>query len=190
MGWTPLRKPVQGFEGFYEVSEDGKVYSLARWTGYYTKYEKMLKPEITEAGYERVILCKNGKQVRKMVHQIVAENFIPNPENKPHINHIDSDRKNNCVGNLEWCTPKENAVHSITKGYSKLYAKMIPWEKRLQVYEDYFRTGNEKEVGDAHGIGRESVRIIFNEMNILINILEKGGIITSGGRYYLHKEAC
>lgn len=85
-----------------------------------------LKKEIDICGYYRVGLYKNGKHTHKRVNRLVAEAFIPNPENKPIVNHIDYDRKNDDVSNLEWCTQKENVIHSANKGrYAKNRGRSI-----------------------------------------------------------------
>lgn len=95
-------KPVVGYEGLYEVSNTGLIRSLFR-------YKKTLKYNITVRGYATVELFKNKESKRLLVHRIVANVFIPNPDNLPQINHIDENPLNNSVSNLEWCTAKYNA---------------------------------------------------------------------------------
>ena len=108
-------KDVKGYEGRYQVSNLGNVYSTPK-DG---KPNKLLKQEIVKrnhTNYRRVSLSKEGKVKRFQVHQLVAIAFIPNSENKPHINHIDNNGENNNVNNLEWCTPQENMQHSAKQG--------------------------------------------------------------------------
>lgn len=100
-------KPIEGYEGLYEVSNLGRVRSLPRAT---TK-GKVLKPRLTKFGYARVNLWRNGKSRLFLVHRLVAAAFISNPENKPQVNHIDENKANNCADNLEWCTNLENHNH-------------------------------------------------------------------------------
>lgn len=108
-------KDIKGYEGHYKISNTGKVYSC--------KSDKILRPN--EDRYYQVQLCKDGKTKAKRIHRLVAETFIPNPENKPQVNHIDHDTHNNNVNNLEWVTKDENFI---------AYFKS---EKRKQVYEKY-----------------------------------------------------
>jgi hypothetical protein len=96
---------VVGYEGIYKVSITGKVKSLHG-------KEKYLSQSISK-GYKVVALSKNGKAKMMKVHRLVAMAFIPNPMNKPHVNHIDSNRANAHVYNLEWCTPRENSQHAL-----------------------------------------------------------------------------
>lgn len=109
-------KEVKDYEGLYSVSNTGKVYSHKR--------NKLLSATTTgwsHGGYCVVCLSKNGKQKMKYAHRLVAEAFIPNPENKPEVNHIDHDNHNNLVTNLEWVTHDENimAYNKYRKGAQK-----------------------------------------------------------------------
>ena len=104
-------KPIKGYEGLYEVSSLGKIKSLSRWKQNHSKLnyveEKILKPGFN-GKYHHVFLSKNGKSKTYLIHKLVAIHFIPNPNNLPQINHIDENKLNNNVNNLEWCTQKYN----------------------------------------------------------------------------------
>lgn len=99
-------KPIKGYEGLYEISNYGRVKSLARtWvTGHNSivrsKDESILAPK-KDRGYLRVGLLKNGKRKLFSIHRLVAEHFIPNPLNKPEVNHRDGNKENNHFSNLE-----------------------------------------------------------------------------------------
>ena len=94
-------KDIVGYEGEYAITRDGNVWSY--------KSNKFLKPGLIRDGYHQVNLCKNGKKKHYLIHRLVAEAFIPNPDNLPQVNHKDEDKSNNCVDNLEWCSAKYNA---------------------------------------------------------------------------------
>lgn len=106
-------EPVKGYEAHYGVDRFGNVYSL--------KGGKVVKRKlsVSKQGYYCVGLKDNDRIKNARVHRLVAEAFIPNPENKPYINHIDGNKKNNCVDNLEWCTPSENSRHALAMGMLK-----------------------------------------------------------------------
>lgn len=92
-------KDIKGYEGLYKVSNLGKVYSIA--------YKKCLSPR-SDRGYLCILLHKSGNKKYFLIHRLVAEAFIPNPNNYPQVNHKDEDKQNNHVSNLEWCTRKYN----------------------------------------------------------------------------------
>lgn len=102
-------KDVEGYEGLYQVNQFGEVKSLPKQIGlgYMTK-EKILKPRLQNSGYLTVNLSKDGKSLNKTVHRLVAKAFIPNPERLPEIDHIDGDKTNNVVENLQWISHTEN----------------------------------------------------------------------------------
>lgn len=107
-------KDIKGYEGFYQVSNLGRVKSLERDV-YYPNgtiirhiEEKILVPSLDGGGYPFVQLHKNRKMKTMKVHRLVAMAFIPNPENKPQINHKDEVKNNNAVENLEWCDASFN----------------------------------------------------------------------------------
>jgi hypothetical protein len=116
-------KPITGFEGLYEVSNEGRVRSLDRivgnrWSSANGKRvpgaEKALRP--TEQGYLFVHLYRGSKVKKCLVHRLVAEAFIENPGCLPQVNHLDGCKANNAVANLEWCTGSENCQHAVRVG--------------------------------------------------------------------------
>lgn len=109
-------KEIKGFEGIYEVSNLGRI-------------RRYLKPAINNLGYKHLALMKNATDEKKeyLLHRLVAEAFIPNPDNLPYINHKDENPSNNHVDNLEWCTQKYNVNYgtSIERRKHKRSKKII-----------------------------------------------------------------
>ncbi len=117
-------KDIEEFEGLYEVSTYGRVKALKKiratgrkGTTIRVYEEKIMTPSNKGyGGYKIITLRRNNKPYYFSVHRLVARHFIPNPENKCCVNHINSDKLNNQIGNLEWCTSKENSIHAFNNG--------------------------------------------------------------------------
>lgn len=113
-------KDIKGFEGYYQVSNLGQVRSVERYKNNHKKLQLVkscvLKTFEHQKGYLVVKLCKNNIKTHKRLHRLVAEAFIPNPKNKPQVNHIDGNKKNNIVSNLEWCNGSYNILHAYKTG--------------------------------------------------------------------------
>lgn len=112
-------RDVVGYEGIYEVSnnglvrtKEGKTTYSKRWNTQRVWKQRILKQKVDKENFCRVSLWKDGKERTHLVHRLVAEAFIPRVEGKDYINHIDGDRLNNHVSNLEWCTHEENNNHA------------------------------------------------------------------------------
>jgi len=134
-------KDIEGFEGKYQISNNGKVRN---------NRGHILMPYKTKKGYQKVDLWKNHKKKVCYIHRLVAEAFIPNPKSLPQVNHMDGNKKNNTVENLEWCTAKENTKHSIDT-YLRTKVKAVDM---FSVHGDFIRTFPntaiaEKETGIA-----------------------------------------
>lgn len=121
-------KDIPGYEGLYQISDNGDVKSLPKK---HRHSEHILKNKVTWDGYYETSLCKNNKYKYIRTHRLVAETFIPNPENKPQVNHINGDKTDNRVENLEWVTNKENITHAILNGLEKLDGKYNPNAKKV-----------------------------------------------------------
>ena len=111
-------KEIPGYEGYFEVSNLGNFRSKDRIIKYKQNGTRLypgkpLKVELMQDGYSRIVLMKEAIRKRYMCHRLVAETFIPNPNNLPYVNHKDGNRSNNYVDNLEWCTQSENEQHSV-----------------------------------------------------------------------------
>lgn len=120
-------KDIKGYEGLYQVSNLGRIKSLSRNN---TK-GKILKLTKDKRGYYFVTLSKNNVVEKVMIHRVVAKIFLLNTENKSQVNHIDGNKTNNCVENLEWCTPKENIRHAWDNGLCRMTINHINSAKKI-----------------------------------------------------------
>ncbi len=105
-----VMQPLFGYESFYKINTNGEVFSIRR--------NHMLKYRISNGGYKRVKLYNETGHKEITVHRLVGMQYIVNKNNKPDINHIDGDKFNNCVSNLEWVTKAENTRHAVSLGLS------------------------------------------------------------------------
>lgn len=108
-------KDIKGYEGLYQASSLGRIKSKVQ-----TK-ERILRGSVNNSGYRMVILCKNGIHKHALVHRLVADSFVPNPNGLPEVNHKDEFKLNNVASNLEWCDKKYNlnyGTYQLRKGAS------------------------------------------------------------------------
>lgn len=122
-------KEIKGFEGAYMISNMGKVMSLPR-KGTQVSVPKLRALSLNHDGYVKVRLIYKGKDETHRVHRLVAEAFIPNHEGKETINHIDGNKENNCVDNLEWADRHEQMEHAYKNNLKKpMKGENNPWSK-------------------------------------------------------------
>ena len=137
-------KDIKGYEGLYQVSNLGRVKTI--------KTNKIRKLEKVRSGYLRVMLCKNNKSERFLVHRLVAEAFISNPNSLPEVNHKDENKLNNNVENLEWCTAKYN--NSYGKGALARNQRVIQYDLQgnaIKIWESI------KEASEELGVSQEGI---------------------------------
>lgn len=125
-------RSVKGYESLYRISNLGRVKSLPRLkisgaAGVIKTKEKMLTPCINSAGYYLVVLCNHEtkKKTSCFIHRLIMDAFVENPKNYPCINHIDGNKQNNDLNNLEWCSFAHNNKHAYFSGLSIGRAKMV-----------------------------------------------------------------
>lgn len=142
---------IHGYEGRYQITSDGRVFSLIS--------NKFLSHGIKPGGYAFVGLHKKGvKTSYRMVHRLVAEAFIPNPYGKPEVNHINGDKLDNSINNLEWVTSSENTRHGfanglLSQGVNHHFNKLNP----DQIKEVYYAKGKYRDIGKEYGISAQTV---------------------------------
>lgn len=119
-------KDIKDYEGLYQVSNLGRVKSLKRLNydinkkqNVYIEKEMILKYSLNNKGYKMIKLQKNKQKKTIAIHRLVAQTFIPNPNNFEQVNHIDGNKENNCVSNLEWCNNEYNHQHAIEHNLCK-----------------------------------------------------------------------
>lgn len=159
------------FDNNYKVSNCGRLFSKRK--------NKILKGELTGKGYIRVALTKHK---RYLVHCIVAKTFIPNPENKPQVNHIDGNKQNNNVNNLEWCTQSENIRHAL-----KIGLKIMPKGKDVynaRVIYQYDKNNNLIKRWECMSTASQTLKISQGDIARVC----KGKRKTCGGYIWKYKE--
>lgn len=167
-------KPIKNFENSHHISNLGRVKSLARQipcqNGFRTSTTKILKQKTLKAGYKCIQLERKGKLF--LVHRLVAEAFIPNPENKPQVNHINGVKGDNRATNLEWLTQSENQYHAYNTGLqtasdhqrakgekaaqSRLSAQEVTWIR------NNYKKGDAIRMGEKFGVSQTSILNIIN----------------------------
>ncbi len=166
-------KDIKGYEGIYQVSNTGKVRSLDRKVWNYIKKGRILKPHDNGHGYYNVSLSDGDKKSKHTyIHILVAEAFIPNPNNYTQVNHKDFNKANNAVDNLEWVSPQQNILHF---RQSHLYKKVSQnkhrtltnktldfiYKNKDKVLEEYDKGLSIVEVSKKLGICRDRVSDIL-----------------------------
>lgn len=158
---------VAGYEGHYEVSNLGRIKSMDRIlqnkNGKRCRWKaRIMTPGKDKCGYEHLSLNLNGKRQPLQVHRIVATAFIPNPENKPQINHIDCRKANNAASNLEWSTHDENIQHAVKnslhrRGAENGNAKLT--ESSVSEMRSKYKTGkfSQADLGREYGIAATTI---------------------------------
>lgn len=125
-----LWKPVYGYEGYYEINEKGIIKGVERVIHFKNLCRKInakiLSSRINNCGYLEVRLSKDGRTKTRPVHVLLAEVFIPNPDNKPEVNHINGNKIDNRIENLEWVTHSENMLHAYALGLCPTIDKEKP----------------------------------------------------------------
>lgn len=144
--------PINGFEGLYEVSSMGRIKSVSKIkganTGYYISSELLLRNRNLSKGYKGVVLYKNKKRKAFKTHRLVAEHFLNKDCDRNQVNHIDGDKANNRLSNLEWVTNKENMTHSWREGLRDYKGEKSPFAKITEEQAIKISNFKPKKFGD------------------------------------------
>lgn len=160
-------KDVEGYKGYYQVSNKGRVRSWKDSAPKRVNKPRLLKLQARN-GYKFVALSKNGNKKSIYVHRLVAKAFIPNAESKPQVNHKDLDRSNNIVTNLEWCTGHENMRHASINGCcsqkgEEASNRKLSLNDVLEIRNAYrLKVFTQQEIADAYGVSRAQIWRIVN----------------------------
>lgn len=163
-----MKKDVIGWEGMYEVTDDGKVFSSKIRKGGGNLW---LKQPLNGCGYHMVNLCKNGKCNLKRVHRLVAEAFIKNPNKYKCVNHKNGIKTDNRVLNLEWCSHAQNNYHAYKIGLKKpkfgslSYNAILNDSKVIKIRSLYKAGVKAKELSKKYGVSTSCIRSIVSRRN-------------------------
>lgn len=152
MNDNEIWKSINDFEELYQVSNKGRIRNASK---------KILKTALNHNGYVTVYLSKHSKKYVKRVHRLVAEAFIANPDNKVQVNHIDGNKQNNNILNLEWCDASENIRHAYKNNLFEKQREMA--KKKLS----------------EHATARE-----VNQIDLNGNFIKKWGCIKEAGIFF------
>lgn len=168
-------KDIPGYKNF-QVSNRGRVFSKKRvvrsGNGEREVGNKILNPTLDRYGYPEVCLRERGCPHRGLIHRLVAETFIANPDEKPEVNHKDGDKQNNFVDNLEWVTAQENTRHAhelglinLIKGETHHWSKLSA-DQVVEIRRRYKQGGiTQKELGKEFGVHKECIGDIVRGRN-------------------------
>lgn len=158
-----LWKPIDGYEGYYEVSNAGEIRGLmCRWGPKVT----ILKPSVNRGGYKQVVLTVKRVPKTVRVHRAVALAFVDNTFSKQYVNHMDGDKLNNSFANLEWVTSSENNMHAVATGLRKIRgatrhgAHLDPGDVRsIRALEGHL---SQTQLAEMYGISLSAINSILS----------------------------
>ena len=159
---------IKDFPGYY-ISREGFLYSRYDKVGRLTDTYKRNKTYVRSNGYVQVVLkiLKENRLRRVYIHRLVAETYIPNPDNKPCVGHKDNNRENNTVENLYWCTHKENTKQCIDDGRFNIPSQKLNDESINSMIEDYESGMSNIQIKAKYKISIMTMYKYFNERGVI-----------------------
>lgn len=155
---------LKGYEDSYQISDSGRIFTKRRLIGNKIYYGRELIPQLTSDGYLKITLSKNGKCKKYYLHRLVAIQYLDNSNHLCQVNHIDGNKMNNSITNLEWCTKEENQNHAIRtglmqRGQDRPSAKLT----ETQVIEIYKLKGvlKAQDIADKYGVSKNTINCIL-----------------------------
>lgn len=156
-------KDIEGYEGRYQITEQGHVYSLisGRYLSPSVRNKKSTRPKDRQNDYLAVGLYKKGdrRPTIHSIHRLVALAYIPNPDNLPEVNHRDGNKRNNDVSNLEWNTRQENAEHSVRTGLQKFKNRRFT-DEQVRFIREHDGIVSRRELSERFGVSEKAIQSI------------------------------
>lgn len=156
-------RTIPGYPPCYSISAEGKVYS--------TKSNRHLTPHVNSGGYMQINFIVDGKRKTARLHRLMALAFLPNPDDLPCVNHLDGNKLNNCLANLEWCSYSRNIKHAYENGLNKASDQRGEKHSQARLKEDdvkkirwlyNYTTLTQLQIAEYFDISREHCRDIIN----------------------------
>lgn len=160
--------PIKPFSEYYLISNTGKVFSK--------HCNRVLSPKLNPGGYEHITLCAHGQQQRILIHRLVALAFIENPENKPTVNHINENKRDNRAENLEWATIREQNIHGTRIERAMAHTD---WAKRTESI-DYYSIAQKHDYAQPYMCNRKKTSVYINGVLWRVFNTQKEAAIATG----------
>ena len=177
MSESEVWRDIIGYEGIYQVSNKGNVYSVGRMVQGRKRGGVTLKPKLHRNGYLHVGLYRNGKMKNKLIHRLVLDAFVENPNNLPEVNHKDENKTNNDLSNLEWCSGRYNVNYGTRN--ERLSKKVRAVNVETGEVVEFNSTQEAERKGYSSGGVSQACRGVYKNT--------KGDLIGGGNLYRGHK---